>query len=181
MSKQPLPVIDPTRSEFGLGRTVCACPDCTRSCRHIPGYLIPADLDRIRRHLAPDQDLRSWAKQHLLASPGALVLRHGQPKRILTLVPARRADGACLFLTDAGRCAIHPVAPFGCAFFDSHMPQAEADRRSQLGLQAVLEAWDASARYPHLWVALAGEGLTAPPPEVVREKLRRAGDAKPPQ
>jgi hypothetical protein len=180
MSKQPLPVIDPARTEFGLSRTACACPDCTRSCRHIPGYLVPADLERLHRHLAPGQDLRAWAKQHLLASPGALVVRRGRPSRILTLVPARRPDGACLFLTEDGRCAVHAVSPFGCAFFDAHMAKAEADRRSKLGLQAVLAAWDAHERYGHVWVALAAEGLVAPPPDVARQQLRRAAEEEPP-
>jgi hypothetical protein len=175
MATLPVPVIDPARTEFGFGRTVCACHACTLNCHHIPGYLIPADLERMQQFLSPGEDQRSWARRHLLASPGALVLCLGRAVRILTLVPARRADGACTFLTEAGRCAIHAVAPFGCAFFDSHMPQAEADQRSKRGLQAVLEAWDVSGPYARLWVMLAGAGLVAPPPEVARLQLRRAG------
>jgi hypothetical protein len=174
MPTYSLPVIDPARTEFGFERTICACQACTLSCRHIPGYLIPADLDRIHQHLSPHQDLRTWARQLLLASPGALVLDRGQVVRIRTLVPARRPDGGCAFLTDAGRCAIHAVSPFGCAYFDSHMPQAEADRRSQRGLRAVLEAWNANGPYAWLWLMLAGAGLVAPAPEVARQQLRRA-------
>jgi hypothetical protein len=181
MATHPLPVIDPTRTEFGFCRTACACPDCTLNCRHIPGYLIPADLERMHQHLAPHEDLGTWAPRHLLASPGALVLRRGQAARIPTLVPARRPGGACTFLTDAGRCAIHAVAPFGGALFDAHMPQAEADRRSRRGLQAVLEAWDAGGPYALLWVALAGAGLEAPAPEVARQQLWRAGDIERPR
>jgi hypothetical protein len=175
MSKQSLPVVDPARTEFGFCRTRCDCRECTRSCEHLPGYLVPADLERLHRHLAPDQDLHAWAQGHLRASPGALVLRHGRTFRIPTLVPARRPDGACVFLTATGRCAIHAVSPFGCAFFDSHMAPGEADRRSKRGLQAVLEAWDSGGAYARLWVALAGEGLVAPPPEVARLRLRQAG------
>ena len=89
MSKQPLPVIDPGRTEFGYARSVCACADCTAGCHHLPGYLVPADLDRIRVHLAPDADLLTWARGSLLASPGALVARGGKVFRIPTLVPAR--------------------------------------------------------------------------------------------
>jgi hypothetical protein len=179
MTKQSLPIVDSARIEFGFHRTQCDCLECARSCYHVPGYLIPADLERIHRHLAPDQDLRAWAKEHLLASPGALVLRGGRACRILTLVPARQPDGACVFLTAAGRCAIHTVSPFGCAFFDSHMSHSECDRRSKRGLQAVLEAWEAGELYAHVWVALAGDGLVALPPEVARQQLRRGFDDPP--
>jgi hypothetical protein len=175
MSKQPLPLVDPARLEFGFCRTRCACPECTRNCQHIPGYLVPADLERLHRHLAPDQDLLPWARRHLLASPGAVVLSRGRAFRVPTLVPARRPDGACVFLTRAGRCAIHAVSPFGCAFFDAHLPHAEADRRGKRGLQAVAEAWSAPGLYAQVWLALAGDGLVAPPPEVARQQLRRAG------
>jgi Putative zinc- or iron-chelating domain len=178
MSKQSLPVVDPARTEFGFCRTQCDCLECTRSCHHIPGYLVPADLERMHQHLAPDQNLHAWAKQQLLASPGALVLRHDQMARIHTVVPARRLDGACIFLTESGQCAIHAVSPFGCAFFDSHMRHQEADRRSIRGLQAIIDAWNAGEPYARVWVFLAGNGLVAPSPEVARQQLKRAGDDK---
>ena len=174
MTSQSLPVIDPARSEFGYPRTVCACAACTAGCRHLPGYLVPADLERLRDHLAPGEDLLAWARRHLLASPGALVARAGKVFRIPTLVPARQPGGACRFLTGQGRCAVHPAAPFGCAFFDSHMPPAEADARSGAGLRAVLAAWLAGGPYAEVWRALASEGLVAPPPEEGRARLRRA-------
>jgi hypothetical protein len=171
MHRQPLPVLDPARTAFGFSRTVCACPDCTLHCRHIPGYLIPADLERIHQHLAVDADLCAWAKEHLLASPGELVVRQGLVTRIPTLVPARREDGTCIFLTDAGQCHIHPVAPFGCAFFDAHQPPSDADRCSKRGLHAVLQAWIANELYARLWLALAEAGRVAPAPEVARRQL----------
>ena len=136
--------------------------------------MIPADLDRILQHLAPGEDLLAWARQHLLASPGAKVLQGSRVFRIPTLVPARRPDGACIFLTAEDRCAVHAVAPFGCAFFDSHMPGAEADRRSSRGLQAVLEAWTRGDAYAQVWTTLHEAGLMAPPPEVCRQQLRQA-------
>jgi hypothetical protein len=174
MSRQPLPLVDPARTEFSFARTVCACHECTLSCHHIPGYLIPADLERIHQHLSPCDDPEAWDRAHLLASPGALVLCRGQMARILTLVPARRPDGACTFLTEAGQCAIHALAPFGCAFIDAHQPKEEADRRSSRGLQSVIAAWNASAPYARLWVTLARAGLVAPEPEVARRQLERA-------
>ena len=180
MRKQPLPVIDPGRTEFGFPRSVCACPDCTASCRHLPGYLVPADLDRIRAHLAPDEDLLAWARRYLLASPGALVARGGKLFRIPTLVPARRPDGPCLFLTDAGSCAIHAVSPFGCAFFDAHLAVAEADTRSAAGLRAVLADRLADGPYADVRRDLAAAGLRAPPPEVGRALLQQTRDEKAP-
>lgn len=172
MVKHALPTIDPGRNEFGLARTVCGCPECVRNCRFIPGYLVPADLPRIRMHLAPGEDLLAWSREHLLASPGAQVLRSGRVFRIRTLVPARREDGACRFLPADDRCAIHPVAPFGCAFFDTHQIREESDARSKLGLQAVLEAWQNGDAYSQVWTMLAEAGLVAPPPEVCRENMR---------
>jgi hypothetical protein len=171
----PLPVIDPARTEFGFCRTVCSCPDCTSNCRYIPGYLVPADLDRIKIQLAAGGDLFSWARAYLLASPGARVLYKGQLRRIPTLVPGRRPNGACIFLTEDDRCAIHATAPFGCAFFDSHMPETEADRRSWRGLEAVLAAWKKGDLYTRIWLALYQAGHRALPPEVCRQRMRNAG------
>jgi Fe-S-cluster containining protein len=174
MTRQPLPLLDSARTEFGYVRTICACHECTLNCRHIPGYLIPADLERIHQHHAPNQDLDDWALQHLLASPGAIVLCRGQKARILTLVPGRRPDGACIFLTATGQCAIHAVAPYGCAFFDAHQVTAEADRRSKRGLQAIIEAWNTNGLYARLWMALAEAGFVSPGPEVARRELQQA-------
>ncbi len=89
MPQQSLPVLDASRTEFGVHRTVCACAECVRNCRHIPGYLIPADLDRIRQHLAPGEGLLAWARQHLLASPGAKILQGSRVFRIPTLAHPR--------------------------------------------------------------------------------------------
>ena len=159
MTTHPLPVIDETRTEFGFPRTICACAECTNNCRHMPGYLIPADLDGIAQHLSPGEDLLAWAGRYLLASPGALVARGRKIFRIPTLVPARRFDRACAFLTVDDRCAIHAIAPFGCAFFDSHMNSEEADRRSTRGLHAIMEAWARNGRYAQFWLALDSAGL----------------------
>lgn len=176
MTKHALPLIDPERTEFGFPRTVCDCKECTLYCRYIPGYLIPADLDRIHQYLAPDEDLYAWARRYLLASPGAKVAQRGGIFRIRTLVPARQARGACTLLTVENRCAIHAVAPYGCGFFDSHMTPSEADRRSLRGLHAVLEAWASGNLYPQIWVALDRAGLKAPAPEFCRRQLQQALD-----
>jgi hypothetical protein len=174
MAKHPLAVIDRGRSEFGFFRTVCACAGCVLNCRHLPGYLVPADLERIRLEVVANEDLMDWARKHLLASPGAKVAQGGRIYRIPTVVPARRPDGACTFLTAEERCAIHAVAPFGCAFFDMHMADVEADRRSRRGLQAIVDAWTHGDLYAQVWLTLHEEGRQAPSPEVCRQQLRQA-------
>jgi len=104
----------------------------------MPGYLIPADLNRI---IPPDANPFTWAVQSLLASPGAVVARGGQCFRIPTLVPAVRHDGTCIHYTAGGRCAIYDVAPFGCRFFDHNTPPASVDPNdiSRQGLIAIIE------------------------------------------
>jgi Fe-S-cluster containining protein len=168
----PLPVLDPARIEFGFERTCCACPACTVNCSHIPGYLIPADLPRIAAQHQPNTDVRTWARTFLLASPGALVLQRGRLVRIPTLVPARREDGACAFLTPDNACSIHALAPYGCAFFDAHMPKAQADQRSTRGLVEIIRAWQSNALYATIWQILNDGGRSAPGPEVLRSRMR---------
>jgi hypothetical protein len=136
--------------------------------------LIPADLARIAAFQEPGMDVLAWAQRHLLASPGALVARHGNLFRIATLVPARRDDGACLFLTPEGSCRIHSVAPFACAFFDDHMSRAEADRRSARGLMDILQAFQGDTLYARVWTMLQEAGRVAPAPEDARRNMRRA-------
>jgi hypothetical protein len=167
-----LPLIDAERTEFGFARTICACDACTAHCRRVPGYLIPADLERLRQHL-PAVDFDHWALQHVLASPGAVVMQRGKLFRIPTLVPARQPDGACVFLTPDSRCAIHALAPFGCAFFDAHQAADEADRRSGRGLRAILEDWIANGPYAQLWTSLHAAGRVAPAPEKLRSAPAR--------
>ena len=49
-------------------------------------------------------------------------------------------NGRCVFLGDDDRCRIHPVAPFGCAYHDLHMPRREGEERSRWGLMAVRDS-----------------------------------------
>jgi Fe-S-cluster containining protein len=163
--KEPLPA----RTEFGFARTECACANCASHCRVVPGYLLPADVERIGRHLGYTNPL-SFAAQYLLASPGATVVQAGQLRQLPTLVPRRQANGACLFLDDDSRCRIHAVAPFGCAFFDSHLSAEEADQRSQHGLREIARLWanPKAHLYPILWRILDATTRRAVPPAEAR-------------
>jgi hypothetical protein len=144
---QELPLL---RDQHGFARTVCGCAFCRAPCRHIPGSLDVSDLAR----LCPDgQDVFAWAEEHLRA-----LADKGFP----TLVPARGANGHCHWLFD-GLCAVHAAAPYSCAFFDAHMPQAEIERRSTATIRARQEDETANGLYFRVWQHLCRKGLIGLP------------------
>ena len=161
------------RTEFGFERTACACSECAINCRFIPGYLIPADLDRIAGHLS-SENLIEFALENLLASPGATVVDRDRVRQIPTLVPTRRGDGACKFLDANNRCTIHEVSPFGCAFFDAHQSKTESDYRSGSGLVQIDRAWHGDRLYARLWLLLRTLGKVGPSPVAARARLQQA-------
>lgn len=118
-------------------RTTCACSDCVDCCKQQPASLHPGDFERIAAFLGETLEA---AKRFFWASPGALVgkLVNGQVHtfRIGTITP-RLVDGRCVFLDAQDRCQIHTVAPFGCAYFDTHMGTEEGQRRGMWHLRAV--------------------------------------------
>jgi Fe-S-cluster containining protein len=161
------------KSTFGFPRTECACEECTMNCYFIPGYLITSDLEVIAKHLGYD-DLFIFAMENLLASPGATVSIKGQLFQIMTLVPKRRPDGACQYLTCDSRCSIYSVAPYACSHFDMHQSKQEADLRSRHGLQAIAHEWAVGGLYARIWMALYAAGLIAPSPAVSRALMHAA-------
>ena len=111
-----------------FARTTCACPECVACCTRQPGSLAAGDLERIADRLGLSvrvAALKFWA------SPGALAMNSetGQVFRIGTITP-RMERGQCVFLDAESKCSIHEVAPFGCAYFDTHMSAVEAQPRS---------------------------------------------------
>ena len=159
-----LPVV---REAFGFRRTVCGCEFCAAYCRHLPGALDPADLPRL---CPPGQDVFAWAERHLRAL---------EDKPYPTLVPARRPDGPCHWYFE-GRCAVHADAPYGCAFFDSHMSADEVSRRVAATVEAIRQDVGANGLYYRVWLHLRGQGLTGRPGDraglarVVQRIRRRA-------
>lgn len=159
------------RTEYGFERTFGTSDEDILNCRIMPSFLVPADLDRMAAHDGYT-DIFQWGLNRLLASPGALVVYKGQTIRIRTLVPARaEKTGHCRWLSKNGRCKIHAVAPFGCAFFDAAMDTAEAQKRSQASLFDILQAWQGMTDYAGLWCLLFTQGKVAPSPEECREKI----------
>ena len=111
-----------------------------------------------------------WAEKHLLASPGAIVRnsRTGQVFRVATLVPATKPDGSCENLTADGRCQIHAIAPFGCAFFDCG---PEHSGLSVKGMLAVYDDHRTNGLYHRIWRHLFALGRVQAPPEALRRRM----------
>lgn len=88
---------------------------------------MPGDFERIAEYLG---ETKEQAKVHFWASGGSLVQDSvtGRQFRIGTITP-RMKNGRCVFLDDNDRCRIHAVAPFGCAYFDTHMSLTEGSMR----------------------------------------------------
>jgi len=125
-------------------RTTCDCKTCVRCCKDQPGPLIPGDFERIAEHLGETPE---EAKEHFWASPGALVKDSatGQVIRVGTITPKRvktERGRRCVFLDENDRCRVHGVAPFGCAYFDTHMSNETAHKR---GIWAVLRQMNDAA------------------------------------
>jgi hypothetical protein len=156
------------RVEFGTARSECGCEACVVNCMFIPAYLKPGDRERL---LPPDADPEAWDREHLRASPGALVLIGGQVARIPTIVPATVADGlACHWLKD-GRCTVHADAPFGCAFFSCKQTGRESDLLSAQGLYEILADRRDGGPYSQLWARLWAAGLRSPEPAAKRAAM----------
>lgn len=156
-----------TRTEFGFARSHCACRECQLNCRFMPGFLIPADLERF---IPTGIDPFQWAERNLLASPGALVMQDGETFRIHTLVPAVKDDGSCIHLSGGRRnqkCGIHPIAPFGCAFFDC------GPERRGLSDQGIISVHTAGPDhlYTRLWEHLNANGHVQSAPEILRGRM----------
>jgi Fe-S-cluster containining protein len=131
-------------------RTACGCKQCVACCCAMPGYLLPGDLERIAEYKRIPADRQNfwtlWMLRHFQASDGAKVGAVGPTGElrvfsIPTIVP-RLLDGGCVFLRDA-LCTIHPVAPWGCGWFESHMLDGVADLRAKMGLRYIMDH-----RYP---------------------------------
>lgn len=160
---QPPTTETPLRDRFT--RTVCDCERCREHCRHMPGCLAPGDLIRIANHLGayPAEILPLFR-----ASPGALVVSKGQSFRIGTIVPRKTETGECVFLRPDGRCRIHEVAPFGCAYFDDHLDAVEGERRAQAVLWECME----SKEYQKERRFVAAASGIGPAPETLRAEYK---------
>lgn len=116
-------------------RTSCACSDCASCCKVQPGFLIPSDVQKIADYM--QLPVEQCAQTYLRKSPGALVadVATGRKFYIGSIVPAPDDSGRCVFLDTQDRCLIHPVSPFGCSMFDTHMNAPDAIKRTTWALR----------------------------------------------
>lgn len=154
------------RTEFGVERSTCVCGECVTNCRYMPGFLIPADLERMIPPTA--HSALKWAEDNLLASPGATAIAKGRIIHIPTLVPAVNSYGHCIHLTVNNRCNIHSIAPFGCAFFSC---EDEVPGLSEKGLLEVFNAHHNRTLYHQIWMHLYSIGKRQLGPGELRKRM----------
>jgi Fe-S-cluster containining protein len=176
LTPDELPQVSDPRTKFE--RTKCACEKCKVCCRHMPGCLIPGDLEQIAEYSGVDLDTEfgeRWVQDHFRASEGAQVFHPASRTmmQVPTIVPASRPNGRCVFLDDSGGCTIHDVAPFGCAYHDMHIEGEDAHRRSDLCVQYQLNDALNTGDHTNKWlVMLATNGLQAPSLKFRRDRLQ---------
>jgi hypothetical protein len=125
----------------------------------MPGYLVPSDLERM---IPKDADPMIWARTHLRASNGSVAVNMLNGEiigNIPSLVPAKQTNGHCHWLSEDGQCSVHANSPFGCAFFDQHMKDEEAERRNQYARLTRAQAFDEHSLYSEIWHMLKSECL----------------------
>lgn len=158
------------RTEFGFKRCVATGHDEVLNCRFMPGFLIPADLERMASFCGWNDTVK-WAMEHLLASRGATVVYKGQLRHVGSLVPKRQANGHCFYLY-GDLCAIHEVSPFGCAFFHTQMTDQEADAVSEAGIMAMMKDREEHGLYSQIWDALNAMRRIAKPASDCKREMR---------
>jgi Fe-S-cluster containining protein len=131
-------------------RTTCQCGLCVLACKHMPGYLVPADLDRIGAVL-PLEEI-------VMASPGATAVRQGKVFQIETVVMAAKPDGSCVCLQPDGRCQIHEISPYGCAYFNTCADTHDANARSLAGAEDIFRDQMVNGPYTQLISRLKAAG-----------------------
>lgn len=109
-----------------FNRTECACDADVENCRR-PGFLLTEDVDRIVAYLREqgrEVDLRKVLRESHRSKVGTYNESGTLVSRVLPTITPKVRNGWCVFLKDR-RCSIHPVAPFGCAYFDVHHAHPE--------------------------------------------------------
>ena len=149
------------RKEFGFTRNRCGCEVCSVWCKHTPGYLVPSDLERLT---AGVPDVMTWAREHLLASPGLGFFFQGLVVHIPSLIPRYRQDGSCHWLNTDGSCQVWEDSPYGCAYLSQcQQSGAEAFKRTDAGRTARAQAFADNSLYAQIWQMLWEEGYRAEP------------------
>ena len=137
-------------------RTCCACKKCTEHCFEKPGYTLPGEIKIIASYLGRT-DVEEFTEEHFMASRKTRVLIGDRQYVVPTLSP-KLMDGKCVFLDDNGRCTIHPVSPYGCAYFDHHQDFETANQRVRDGINFLMysmQCTDEGREYLSTWDAIS--------------------------
>lgn len=141
-------------------RRQCECRSCRSVCEHAPGFLVPDNIMHMREQ---GVDLLEWSERHLRAHPGLQLPMLGNNLLIPLLVPARAADGACIYYDRrTWKCNIHQRAPFGCSMINGCDPVHRREESVVYGLSKIyLEMIKSDRKSVYLWVwnHLNGRGL----------------------
>ncbi|MCA8999873.1 MAG: hypothetical protein KDA80_22955 [Planctomycetaceae bacterium] len=105
--------------------------------------LAPCDIDRIAEYLGLKETTEEFTLKMFQACDDGpeVAISERSDARAPALRPAVRADGSCVFLSDEGRCMIHPVAPFECSRVNACDPVSGAAAMKKLA-QAVRDSID---------------------------------------
>jgi hypothetical protein len=146
----------------------------------VPGALAPDDIRRIALHLGYGNDrddlagLIAFARENLQASDGVDVrVSPTTTVRLRTLVPATQANGRCKFLQD-GRCMIHSVSPFGCAYIDAHQSDQEFALRADYLYRTLYDDQTHNGIATRIWNELHSAGLDAEPLAARHYRMEKA-------
>jgi len=144
-----------TTARDSFSRTSCNCEKCSAFCKDVPGFLVPGDLKAIALFLGKTVD---DIKDKFRASIATKVMdSKGEVRSVPTIVPDLDDNGHCVFLQEDGLCSIHEASPYGCAVFDEHMSDGEAENRLRMAIRDIGRDMMAEGLYFRTWNELANE------------------------
>ena len=99
-------------------RASCTCKRCVSCCEQKPGWMKPGEAERMADFLGlslADLFAQFLAVDWWVSTTDVFLLSPAlageEPGTEMPYI----AEGRCVFLTEAGRCRVHPVKPFECA------------------------------------------------------------------
>lgn len=147
-------------------RTTCDCSLCRCGCYTMPGALAPGDLDRMAAASQPEAgepgslERFAWMARNFRASTSGRIETKAGPIKFLSIVPAQKENGNCVFLK-GDACTVHGASPYGCAAHDMHEDDDAATAKTKAWLEDALSGTDEAGEYASTAHALHRTGLKA--------------------